>query len=322
MAAVGPVGAGGPYAAPVIGGGPAIGGGAYQAPVLGGGAGGGYQGPVVAGGGAYGGGPGYVGGAGVGGVGGGAGGGYIAPAAGAGGFEGASQGVSGGAGGTTYQEGPAAIAPIAPQPQQQTFQQPSGGVAPPSGGATYQQVTIDTQQPVEASESVATSENFAPAPSVDTAPIETPAANVGAASEQQPAQVETVESSQTAAQVPAGTEAPKEESSYDDIIEEQQATDNTHSNSSPSTNDVDYANEAGDEGNCDDAELKAIVEGALSSEKDNLEAARKIESDAAAKFGGRFNAIVSDAEFAYVNWYGKRNCQLRIENRHSLTWED
>lgn len=56
--------------------------------------------------------------------------------------------------------------------------------------------------------------------------------------------------------------------------------------------------------------------------QDNLEAARKIEGDASAKFGGRFNAIVSDAEFAYVNWYGKRNCQLRIENRHSLTWED
>lgn len=56
--------------------------------------------------------------------------------------------------------------------------------------------------------------------------------------------------------------------------------------------------------------------------QDNLEAARKIEGDASAKFGGRFNAIVSDAEFAYVNWYGKRNCQLRYENRHSLTWED
>jgi hypothetical protein len=55
---------------------------------------------------------------------------------------------------------------------------------------------------------------------------------------------------------------------------------------------------------------------------DNLEAARKIESDAAAKFGGRFNSIVSNNEFAYVNWYGKRNCQLRLGERHSLTWED
>ena len=84
----------------------------------------------------------------------------------------------------------------------------------------------------------------------------------------------------------------------------------------------DYGEDGGDEGNCDDADLKAIVEGALGAEKDNLEAARKIEGDASAKFGGRFNAIVSDAEFAYVNWYGKRNCQLRVGSRHSLTWED
>jgi hypothetical protein len=61
----------------------------------------------------------------------------------------------------------------------------------------------------------------------------------------------------------------------------------------------------------------------LKENKDNLDAARKIESDAAAKFGGRFNAIISNNEFAYVNWYGKRNCQLRVpEGRHSLVWED
>jgi len=53
-----------------------------------------------------------------------------------------------------------------------------------------------------------------------------------------------------------------------------------------------------------------------------LEAARNIESNSAAKFGGRFNSIVSNSEFAYVNWYGKRNCQLRVGSRHSLTWED
>lgn len=78
----------------------------------------------------------------------------------------------------------------------------------------------------------------------------------------------------------------------------------------------------GDSLNCDDIELKQIVETALLGSQDNLEAARKIESDAASKFGGRFNSIVSNNEFAYVNWYGKRNCQLRINNRHSLTWED
>jgi hypothetical protein len=64
------------------------------------------------------------------------------------------------------------------------------------------------------------------------------------------------------------------------------------------------------------------VETALTAMSDNLEAARKIESEAAAKFGGRFNSIVSNNEFAYVNWYGKRNCQLRVGDRHSLTWED
>lgn len=46
-------------------------------------------------------------------------------------------------------------------------------------------------------------------------------------------------------------------------------------------------------GNCDDAELRAIVESALAGEKDNLEAARRIEGDASSKFGGRFNSIVS-----------------------------
>lgn len=53
---------------------------------------------------------------------------------------------------------------------------------------------------------------------------------------------------------------------------------------------------------CEDAELKQIVEKALRSSADNLNAARKIESDAATKFGGRFNSIVSNNEFAYVNW--------------------
>ncbi|CAK5080658.1 unnamed protein product [Meloidogyne enterolobii] len=75
--------------------------------------------------------------------------------------------------------------------------------------------------------------------------------------------------------------------------------------------------------NCEDTELRDIVEKALISTKlDNLEAARNIESNSAAKFGGRFNSIVSNSEFAYVNWYGKRNCQLRVGSRHSLTWED
>jgi len=74
--------------------------------------------------------------------------------------------------------------------------------------------------------------------------------------------------------------------------------------------------------NCEDPDLKAIVEKSLQSSADNLDAARKIESDAAARFGGRFNSIVSNSEFAYVNWYGKRNCQLRVNDRHSLTWED
>uniref|UniRef100_A0A0N5A928 Ground-like domain-containing protein n=1 Tax=Syphacia muris TaxID=451379 RepID=A0A0N5A928_9BILA len=77
-----------------------------------------------------------------------------------------------------------------------------------------------------------------------------------------------------------------------------------------------------DGGACNNEELRTIVENALRSEADNLEAARQIEGDASKKFGGRFNAIVSDAEFAYVNWYGKMNCQLRVGNRHSLTWED
>lgn len=73
---------------------------------------------------------------------------------------------------------------------------------------------------------------------------------------------------------------------------------------------------------CKDAELRKIVETTLQSTSNNLEAARKIESNASARFGGRFNSIVSDSEFAYVNWYGNRNCQLKLNNRQSLTWED
>lgn len=89
---------------------------------------------------------------------------------------------------------------------------------------------------------------------------------------------------------------------------------------------MDESNEAPQEDesglNCDDSTLRAIVESALEANSDNLDAAREIESKAASKFGGRFNSIVSNSEFAYVNWYGKRNCQLRVNNRHSLTWED
>ncbi|VDN02169.1 unnamed protein product [Thelazia callipaeda] len=73
---------------------------------------------------------------------------------------------------------------------------------------------------------------------------------------------------------------------------------------------------------CNDEDLKNIVEAALTEHQDNLDAARKIESEASRRFGGRFNSIVSDSEFAYVNWYGKRNCQLQVHGRHSLTWED
>jgi hypothetical protein len=47
--------------------------------------------------------------------------------------------------------------------------------------------------------------------------------------------------------------------------------------------------------------LRKIVESALQQSQDNLDAARKIESEAAARFGGRFNSIVSNSEFAYVN---------------------
>jgi hypothetical protein len=53
--------------------------------------------------------------------------------------------------------------------------------------------------------------------------------------------------------------------------------------------------------NCEDPELKKIVEKALEQSPDNLDAARKIESEAAARFGGRYNSIVSNSEFAYVS---------------------
>ncbi|OZC07783.1 ground-like domain protein [Onchocerca flexuosa] len=77
-----------------------------------------------------------------------------------------------------------------------------------------------------------------------------------------------------------------------------------------------------DDSACNDPILKSIVELTLNEYGDNLDAARNIESEASKRFGGRFNSIVSDSEFAYVNWYGKRNCQLEINGRHSLTWED
>ncbi|KAK6106979.1 Ground-like domain family protein [Brugia pahangi] len=77
-----------------------------------------------------------------------------------------------------------------------------------------------------------------------------------------------------------------------------------------------------DDSTCNDPVLKAIIESTLKEHRDNLDAARSIESKASKRFGGRFNSIVSDSEFAYVNWYGKRNCQLQFNGRHSLTWED
>uniref|UniRef100_A0A0K0FHJ0 Ground-like domain-containing protein n=1 Tax=Strongyloides venezuelensis TaxID=75913 RepID=A0A0K0FHJ0_STRVS len=112
----------------------------------------------------------------------------------------------------------------------------------------------------------------------------------------------------------------------EESIKEKSGYDQGHENSvAPSQiGAVDYGEEtntSGD-GNCEDPELRAIVEAAVNSHSDNLEAARKIEADAGSKFGGRFNSIVSNSEFAYVNWYGKRNCQLRVKERHTLTWED
>ncbi|VDK70804.1 unnamed protein product, partial [Onchocerca ochengi] len=77
-----------------------------------------------------------------------------------------------------------------------------------------------------------------------------------------------------------------------------------------------------DDSTCNDPTLKAIIVSTLNEYRDNLDAARNIENEASKRFGGRFNSIVSDSEFAYVNWYGKRNCQLQINGRHSLTWED
>uniref|UniRef100_A0A1I7XW10 Ground-like domain-containing protein n=1 Tax=Steinernema glaseri TaxID=37863 RepID=A0A1I7XW10_9BILA len=117
--------------------------------------------------------------------------------------------------------------------------------------------------------------------------------------------------------------APSE--AYDDI-EEHKEEEKPAEHTEQKPEGEDYQEEtnapvAGD-ANCNDEELRAIVKASLESQMDNLEAARKIESDSSAKFGGRFNSIVSDNEFAYVNWYGKRNCQLRVNNRHSLTWED
>ncbi|VDN25079.1 unnamed protein product, partial [Cylicostephanus goldi] len=310
-----------------------VGGGEYQ----GGGAaaGGGYQGGGGGGGGGYSQGPS---------VGVSAGGSYSA-----GGGGGGYQGVTGGhseiapiAPAPTYQQGPVEADQVDVKPQQElsivTEQQPQQTEPQPEPAPVDS--SISGHQEVEQQPAPAP----APAPAMTSVPA--PA----------PAPVTVVETAHVA------TETPKEESSYDDIVEEQQTVDNSQATSgaapatnevdysndaadegncddpelkaivegalasergaAPATNEVDYSNDAADEGNCDDPELKAIVEGALASERDNLEAARKIESDAAAKFGGRFNAIVSDAEFAYVNWYGKRNCQLRVGNRHSLTWED
>ncbi|GMS99967.1 hypothetical protein PENTCL1PPCAC_22142, partial [Pristionchus entomophagus] len=172
-----------------------------------------------------------------------------------------------------------------------------------------------------------------PAPVV----VEEPAPAPAPETIQQVTTVEEVHEEPAPVAVEPATVAPShasaaEESSYDDVETEAAIPAGTSVEPSGASSgakkaDAEYTDyeEEGqqtDEGNCDDAELRAIVEASLAGEKDNLEAARKIEGDASAKFGGRFNSIVSDAEFAYVNWYGKRNCQLRIENRHSLTWED
>lgn len=237
------------------------------------------------------------------------------------------------------QPAPQVVEPVAPQA---TYTQ--GAVPTP---VEQQQVVETVVEPVaepqpevveqQAPEPVAPEQ---PAPEVVETPVEEVTETVVAETEA-PVVAETeaavVEETQapvveeTQAPVVEETQAPvaaaKEESTYDDIVEEQPATATEAATEQVDTVEetneaVEYADEEGDEGNCDDPELRAIVENALKNEKDNLEAARKIEGDASAKFGGRFNAIVSDAEFAYVNWYGKRNCQLRYENRHSLTWED
>ncbi|VDL83101.1 unnamed protein product [Nippostrongylus brasiliensis] len=206
-------------------------------------------------------------------------------------YAGAGLGVGGlGGGGGSYQRPAPVITPVAPQPTYQgsqaiaptpqTFQstvQTNAGVdlgtsAGQIQGPTYQQVPAENIQPVV--EQTATAEVQPSAPET----VETPIDVQG----QQPTVIEQTESlpSETA-QVATATEAAKgtEESSYDDIVEEQQAVDsvNTIPNSSPSTNDVDYPADGGDEGNCDDLELKAIVEGALGAEKMMEDPSRMME---------------------------------------------
>ncbi|GMR52860.1 hypothetical protein PMAYCL1PPCAC_23055, partial [Pristionchus mayeri] len=175
-----------------------------------------------------------------------------------------------------------------------------------------QQATVETQYEDDSAEQVVAPAQ--PAPTVEykeqPAPAPAPVVEEPLPAVEPEQQVEEVHEEPAPVAVEPATAAPSHASAAE-------------GDKKPDAEYTDYqADEETDEGNCDDAELRAIVEASLAGEKDNLEAARKIEGDASAKFGGRFNSIVSDAEFAYVNWYGKRNCQLRIENRHSLTWED
>ncbi|VDM42303.1 unnamed protein product, partial [Toxocara canis] len=204
--------------------------------------------------------------------------------------------------------GPAPVPPPAPAP-----------LPAPAEGGEYQQSSSDN-----AYEEISGDHDKAP----DTeASIGTYEGNGGSASASGPAPAPLPASNPESANVyeqSAGAEAVGSENNYEEA------------NVAPPLPPSAQANEYGDETNaamepvnveaegaaCEDPELKAIVENALNSESDNLEAARKIEGNASKKFGGRFNSIVSDSEFAYVNWYGKRNCQLRVRNRHSLTWED
>uniref|UniRef100_A0A915ACQ6 Ground-like domain-containing protein n=1 Tax=Parascaris univalens TaxID=6257 RepID=A0A915ACQ6_PARUN len=215
---------------------------------------------------------------------------------------------------------PAASAPEAPLGQQAPApapaQFPETEYQQSQSDNAYEEISSDHDKAPDAEASMGTYEKGGgPAPAPLPAPAPSPAP---LAPQNQALNSEAGGPYETASQI-AGPESNYEESNVAPVVP---ATSQTGDYNEENNAAIEPVNVNAEGATCEDPELRAIVENALSSESDNLEAARKIEGNASKKFGGRFNSIVSDSEFAYVNWYGKRNCQLRVLNRHSLTWED
>ena len=71
-----------------------------------------------------------------------------------------------------------------------------------------------------------------------------------------------------------------------------------------------------------DVQLRNVTERVLEIYgKSPRNAARQLQITASQRFGGKFQAIVSACDFAYVHWFDDKSCKLKYRDRHAMVWQ-